>query len=125
MDKRRFENHFTKRTFKKHLFSNLSNKLNRAYHKIARDVSDANSRQMQKKFLRKSWQKQNEKSWWQRSRFMNSKAVKKIELTLKKSILFSNIRTGHNVEYSQNRLLELAAKEVSNSDLFAQKKSRN
>lgn len=116
------ENRAKQERSKKHLFSNLSNKLNRAYHKIARDVSDANSRQMQKKFLRKSWQKQNEKSWWQRSRFMNSKAVKEDRINSQKSILFSNIRTGHNVEYSQNRLLELAAKEVSNSDLFAQRK---
>lgn len=103
----------------------LPNALSRGYHKLARDKME-NPKQMQKAFMRKTWQKENDKSWYQRSRFANGDAVKENRLNAQKATLFDNIASGHNAGYAKDRLMSLNGRDLSGKlDYAALNKERN
>jgi len=95
----------------KRWYTSLPNKLSSGYHKIMRDKM-GNPKQMQRAFLRMAWQKENNKAWYQRSRFFNRKLVKKDKVDSQKSLLLDNISSGHNVAYARDRLAHLHAKDL-------------
>ncbi len=106
----------------KRWFTKLPNALGRGYHKLARDKE--NPKQMQKAFLRKAWQRENDKSWYQRFRFNNRDLVNQNKLDSQKSLLLDNIASGHNAAYARDRLAHLYSKEL-NGDHASLVKKRN
>ena len=85
------------------------NKIKRAYHNIRRDEA-SNPRQAQNAFLRKAWQKDNDKSWHQRRRFANQDLIAADRLAEQKRILNANLLAGKGDSFSRDRLRYLANK---------------
>ncbi len=106
------ENKRKKEQSQKHWHSNLANKASRFAKWATRDTESQN----RKKAMRQMWQKENDKSWWQRSRFNNSDALKQNRLEGQKSTILNDLTSGHNAKYSQSRMLELAAKDLKGAN---------
>jgi type IV secretory pathway VirB6-like protein len=104
------ENYKKRQEADKHWYSKAGNALGRAYDSVRRDKHN-NPRQMEKSFLRKAWQKEQDKSWYQRSRFSNSDAVKADRWGAQKALLADGLMSGSmDGAFARDRLRGIAGK---------------
>lgn len=107
----------------KRWFTRLPNALKRGYHALVRDKA-GNPNNMQEAFLRKAWQRENNKPWHQRSRFHNRDLVNQNRFATQQSLLLDNIAAGKNSTYAMGRLAQLYSKDLT-ADYAAVVRSRN